>query len=73
MITEQYREAVRTLNAHGNGTVALKNGSEVSGALWDIQSKTNDPDGVGFMTFMQSNGKAVDVYQNEFAGLVEVW
>ncbi len=74
MITTNYREAIRVLIKHKHGTMAKSNGTTVSGALFDIQSPANDPDGIGYVLLKQSNtSELASVYKNEFAGLVEVW
>lgn len=72
MITD-YKEALNKLIEFRHGTLLRKDGVRVSGALWDIQSPINDPDGIGYIMLMQENGHVADVYKNEFEALVDVW
>ena len=73
MITRDYSEAVRQINTAGHGSVKLTDGRIISGTVLDIQSKINDPDGIGYFTLGEIGSEtAFDVYANEFAELLEI-
>ena len=60
------------LDKSRGGVVRTVAGGLVAGSLDDVQSKINDPDGVGYFT-LDTGKQLVDIYADEFSELVTTW
>ena len=73
-ITRDYDEAVKILNSKGNGSILTKGGDVIKGSLYDIQSRLDDPEGIGYISIDEGvPGLVSDVYADEFEALLEAW
>lgn len=71
IIVTDYREACRVLDKVGRGTVRAKDGRTHSGPLVDIESKWDDPRGVGCIAIKTCETGGYDIYADEFECLLE--
>lgn len=73
MPTKDYTQALKLLLKHGHGLVKTSDGGLYRGALDDIESPDNDPDGIGYIMLRGEDGQNALIYENEFAELVDAW
>ena len=66
-----YDEACDYLERVGHGTVKAKGGRVVSGSLANIESKWDDPDGIGAVYIKTGPDYGEIVFANEFECLLE--
>ena len=60
------------LDKSKGGVVRTVTGNLIAGSLDDVQSKINDPDGIGYFTL--NTGKSlVAICTDEFSELVTTW
>ncbi len=70
MVTD-YHEACRVLDKTGHGTVKAKDGRTYSGPLVNIESRWDDPRGVGCISIATEPGAMGCVWADEFECLLE--
>lgn len=66
-----YDEACDYLERVGRGTVRIKDGRTFAGPLMDVESKWDDPEGVGNLSIRTSERGGVMISASEFECLLE--